>query len=146
MEEKRGPASSGIYEFRLRYDSRDPGQIWKVSLIHAVDVWSQVELLDRAAPLSGESPGESVQAGPALPDKTTSKNHLGIQLIASDGRVFTGYLLFTRLVRSLPLLWLLALFTWIPGLSYVGKTLWPGSVAISMSLPNEPSDFVRKSP
>src|SRR6266852_5410975 len=121
MEEELAAGPGSVYEFRLVFDSRDPRQIWQASLIHALDVWSQVALVDRAAasppiPIEASaSASESVHAIPSVPKEPTPETQVGLHLIAANGQVFTGYLLFTRLARSLRLLWPLALLTWIPG-------------------------------
>ena len=39
--------------------------------------------------------------------------------------VLTGYDLFERVVRTLRLLWPLALLTWIPGVSILGRAAFP---------------------
>jgi hypothetical protein len=48
-----------------------------------------------------------------------------MQLIASDGAVCSGYALFERVVRSVRLLWPVALLTWIPGFSGLGQRFFP---------------------
>jgi hypothetical protein len=113
MEGKPGTGAGSVYSFRLWFDSRDPRQIWKAALVHAVDVWGQVELVDQSA--------TSSSGGALIPSRK-------LQLLAPTGLVYSGYWLFERLVRGLRLLWPLALFTWIPGVSYLGRALWDGSV------------------
>jgi hypothetical protein len=94
--------------FRLYFDSSSDRQIRAVSLIHAFDVWSHVELVERRAP-----------EGHAIPPMAR------LELHAPDGQVLTGYPVFARIVRSLPILWPLALLTWIPGIGRVGNAFCP---------------------
>jgi hypothetical protein len=135
MEEKPAAGHGDLYEFRLLYNSRDPGQVWKASVVHAFDVWSQVELVDRAAASPpapdnvSPSTGVAPQPSPSGREKSLEEKPVGLRLETADGQALTGYLLFTRLVRSLRLLWPLAALTWIPGVAYVGQALWPGRVA-----------------
>ena len=123
MEDRPGSGLENPYEFRLSYDSHDPRQVWKASLIHALDVWNQVQLVDRFASSSATRVNGG---GLPVPARSREKSSPRLQLILSDRQILTGYPLFVRLARSLRILWPLALFTWIPGFASLGKTLWPG--------------------
>jgi hypothetical protein len=90
-----------LHELRLCFDGRNRWHLHLASLVHALDAWDQVELLDR-------------------PEQQ-------LQLITQTGEILTGYALFEKLTRSLRLLWPLALVTWIPGLATVARTRFPGA-------------------
>jgi hypothetical protein len=100
-------APQAQYPFRLYFDGSSDRQIQAASLIYAFDVRSEVELVDRRTP-----------EGTAVPQPARLEPH------APDGQVVTGYPLFVRSVRSLRLLWPLALLTWIPGIGRVGNALY----------------------
>ncbi len=89
---------------RLLYDHRDPCQVRAAALVHAVDVTERVTLVDTAA-----------EGGP-------------LRLVDADGTVRTGYDLFERLTRALPLLWPVAALTWLPGFPAFARWRYPGSV------------------
>jgi hypothetical protein len=95
---------SGPQEMELRFSDRDDRHIRLASWVHALDVWNQVALRGE----SRERPGR-------------------LQLVTRDGRVLTGYDLFRHLVRSLRLLWPVALVTWLPGASRLGRRWYPGN-------------------
>jgi hypothetical protein len=96
----------GPQEMELRFSNRDDRHIRLASWIHALDAWNQVAL--RGEPR--EEPGH-------------------LQLMTPRGRMLTGYDLFRHLVRSLRLLWPVALVTWLPGVSRLGRRWFPGVTA-----------------
>src|SRR5271167_2368326 len=98
--------------FRFYFDSNSDRQIRAASLMHAFDVWSQVELVDRRAP-----------QGPVVPPPARLEVH------TPDGKIFTGFSLFVCIVRSLWLLWPVAMLTWIPGIGRVGNAFYPSTEA-----------------
>jgi hypothetical protein len=113
------------YDFRLSFDSRDPRQVRAASLVHACDVWNQVELVDVGGIQPDKLPAASTTAiQPAAPGGAQAT---GLQLVTRNGELLTGYFLFERLVRSLPLCWPVALATWIPGLANLALGRYPGT-------------------
>jgi hypothetical protein len=142
MEEKPGAGTAGPYEFRLSYDSRDPRQVRKASLIHAIDVWNQVELVNRAPATPG--PGElprTGKAGPAASSELSGSaaSSAGLELQTRDQQLLTGYPLFVKLAHALLLLWPLVPFTYIPGLIQLGRALWPGAISTEKGSSRESS-------
>jgi hypothetical protein len=102
-----------FHEMQLCFDGRQRRHIRIAALLHALDVWDQIELTDLAAKRSDRPqnvlrPGAYLAGSPA--DNTTR-----LQLITKTGEVLTGYALFRKLTRTLRLLWPLALVTWVPG-------------------------------
>jgi hypothetical protein len=87
----------GVPEMQLCFDGRNPRQLRIAALIHALDVWDQIELTDLSA------------------KQVDISTHL--QLITQKREVLTGYALLQKLSRTLPLLWPLALVTWAPGMA-----------------------------
>jgi hypothetical protein len=108
---------------QVRYTSREPRQVRAAALAHALDVWDQVDLTDRAA------------AG-------TGRDDAPAELVAG-GQTFTGYALAQRLARDLgmtqPVAWVLRL----PGVAHVGRA-WFGGTAVGASA--DRSDTARKRP
>jgi hypothetical protein len=108
LEERVNP-----HEMQLCFDGSKRRHLRLAALIHAVDVWDQIELIDLSAKRSdhgqnGLLPGR-YRAGPPAGDM------MHLQLISETGEVLTGYALVQELTRTLRLLWPLALITWIPG-------------------------------
>lgn len=96
----------GPDRFQFLFALRDRGQVRAASLVHAVDIGDQVRLMP-----TGLS-GDEVQTP-------------GLYLIEADGTILTGYSLFERLVRSLRLLWPVALWTWLPGMAFLARRWFP---------------------
>ena len=120
----------GLYELRLLFDSRDRRHLRRATLIHALDVWHQVELTDLStarpdSPAGAEAAPEAVLSAAGLP-LPGDGGLVRLRLITSVGEVLTGYALFEQLVRRLRLLWPLALLTWVPGLGGLGRWRYPG--------------------
>src|SRR5262249_10542270 len=82
-------------------------------LVYAFDVWDQVHLADPAA-----------EAGNAA---------TGLQLVTEKGESLSGYPLFERVVRSLRLLWPVALFTWVPGVAAAARSRFPGDDPVALA-------------
>ncbi|HMC64549.1 MAG TPA: hypothetical protein VKI65_06395 [Gemmataceae bacterium] len=130
-----------LFQFRLYFNSRDARQARAAAWIHTIDVWSQVELVDSAAPaerpmIKGRPESQAIQAHSADRVRSDAEPPKGIadadrlHLVTKDNEVLTGYPLFERLVRSLRLLWPLALLTWLPGFAGAAHIRYPGSVEI----------------
>ena len=129
-----------LFQFRLYFNSRDARQARTAARIHTLDVWSQVELVDSAAPpqqpMKREPASQVIQAHSADRARSDADPLKGIadadrlRLVTKDNEVLTGYPLFERLVRSLRLLWPLALSTWLPGFAGAARIRYPGSVEI----------------
>jgi hypothetical protein len=118
-----GLLAAGAPKFRLRLDTHSPRQARAAALVRAADAWEQVEVDESsAAPLQPAVADEAIQESP-LPVRGDAPRTL--QLETPDGKVLTGYALFERLVRSLRLLWPLALLTWIPGVASLGQKWYP---------------------
>lgn len=81
-------------QFQLYFDPQQAGAARVASLVHATDVWNQVEI----APSTGQA-----------------------RLVTAKGEVLTGTQLIGRLARSLRGLWPLNLVLWLPGL---GTRAW----------------------
>jgi hypothetical protein len=96
MDDRTG-ALVGLHQLQLCFDGRNPRQLRLAALIHALDVWDQIEVTDLST--------KRVDIG----------THL--QLITDKREVLTGYALLQKLSRTLPLLWPLALVTWVPGIA-----------------------------
>jgi hypothetical protein len=102
----RGPGT-----LRLFWAGRSRSQVRAASLIHAFDVWNQIRLTEPAAEAAWtKTPAEVPR----------------LQLVTEKRDILTGYPLFERVTRSLPLLWPLAVLTWIPGVTALGKGWFPG--------------------
>jgi hypothetical protein len=148
MADKLEGDSHGLYEFRLCFDGRDPRQLRRAALAHAVDVWSQVELVDVSAARGGPPVGpagasEAIQSG--LPVKPSLPEMGPLRLVTPAGEILTGYELFVRLVRSLRLLWPLAVLTWIPGVASLGQKFYPSDASPwTELLPEAPKPPVQK--
>jgi hypothetical protein len=107
----QGPGGS-----RLIYDPRSPAQVRLAAAVCALDVGGRVAVEGRTA-----GPAAPVVPSPGAPDRFLLVTEMGAEL--------AGYPLFERLARSLCLLWPLALFTWIPGMSRLGQALYPGTTS-----------------
>jgi hypothetical protein len=103
----------GVGRLRLLFNSRERRQVRAAALVHAFDVWQQVELVESARPA-----GRRAGNGPAEGGR--------LEAIADDGTVLTGYPLFERVVRSLRLLWPAALLTYVPGVAALAGRRFPG--------------------
>lgn len=114
----------GAESFRLSIIGAAPRQLRLASLVHAFDVGEQVEITDAADVVSVEESHPLETAITTKPAVAAQKKP-PLQLIDSKGAVFTGYALFERTVRSLRLLWPLALLTWIPGIGGLGRSFFP---------------------
>jgi hypothetical protein len=114
---------------RLNFNGRERRQVRIACLVHACDVWNQVEVVDAAAARRGPAEGGPVPGGStavsAVPGRPSSETRQ-LQLITNTAHVLTGYSLFQQLARSLPLLWPVALVTYIPGVAQLGSSLYPG--------------------
>jgi hypothetical protein len=112
---------------KLVFSGRDPRQVRTAALAHALDVWDQVDLTDRAA--AGKGRDES--AAPA-------------QLVAG-GEALTGYDLARRLAAGLamtrPVAWILGL----PGVSHLGHA-WYGGGADAVPPATDRDEAARKRP
>ncbi len=126
-----------LYQFRLYFSSRDTRQARRAAWIHALDLFSQVELVDLAAPprpptgtgVAGQAPHAALpgdhgsEPRPADWIKDRSRMHLE----SRDGELFTGYYLFEWLVWSLRPLWPIAFLTLVPGVAGQAKRRYPGT-------------------
>jgi hypothetical protein len=119
---------------RLRFSGRDRGQARTASVVHAFDVWNQVELHEvspprppraAAGPAGGSTAVQAATLTRTKPAATAAIERL--ELTTADGERLTGYPLVQRVVRSLRLLWPMALLTWIPGVPALGRA-WLGAV------------------
>jgi hypothetical protein len=102
-------------DLRLCFDSRVNRQVLLAALIHAFDVWDQIELVD-AGSETGKSTevskkSQAIQPAVSRPAEPVPGQ---VHLSTASGEVLTGYALFKRLVRTLRLLWPLLPFTWLP--------------------------------
>jgi hypothetical protein len=88
---------------RLRLEADSRGRARAVACVRACDPWNQVAAVEPAG-----SNGR-------------------LELRNEQGEVLTGYPLAERLVRTLRLLQPLAVVTWIPGVSLLGRKLFPGT-------------------
>ncbi len=100
----------------LLYSSRPKVGVRLASLVHAFDAYDQVALADAAAAQRGEDEPAWLSVPGQLP---------GPQLVTESGQTLTGYALAVRVVRSLRVLWPVALLTWLPGASRLGRALSP---------------------
>jgi hypothetical protein len=97
-------------EMLLEFDGGNRRHARLASLVHAFDVWNQVELAER--------PGVSA-----------------VRLRTAGGEALGGYAAFRRLVRSLRLLWPVALLTFVPGAAALGRRWFPDPAAASEAAP-----------
>jgi hypothetical protein len=105
----------GRSQLWLVYQSRAEGQARAFAWVRAFDPYGQVRGLDvSAAPPPADGPARGL--GPARL----------VQLVEEGGEVRSGYAAYERLVRSLRLLWPLALLTWIPGVARLGRAVAAG--------------------
>lgn len=102
----------GVTGLRLAYAGRDRRQVRAAALVHTFDVWDQVRLVDVTAPARGAT-------------ASAAETH-ALQLTTDSGLTLTGYPVFAYLTRALRLLWPLAIVTWIPGVSSLAKSRYPG--------------------
>jgi hypothetical protein len=123
MQGNAAEPTAGSHDFRLYFDRRDPRQVRIVSLVHAADVWDQVELVD-LAPAADPLAASETTATQAAPSPSAAR----LQLVSQTGEARTGYLLFECLVRALPLFWPAALVTRIPGVADWLRRRYPGTV------------------
>jgi hypothetical protein len=101
---------------RLRFDPRSNRQARVASLVRAADAWDQVELQPALPrPRRSGEPAEMLAEPQAL------------LFTSSSGDVLTGYMLFEKVVRSLRLLWPLAMVTWVPGIPTLSKLWFPAA-------------------
>ena len=118
-------APDDLYELRLLFDGYHPAQVRWAALVHALDVWHQVELTDVSAGLPGPTSGaETAQA--AGPPASGAAPAPRLRLVTCTGETLTGYVLFEHLVRQVRLLGPLALLTWVPGVARLGRRWYPG--------------------
>jgi hypothetical protein len=87
------------------------------SLVHALDAWDQVAVVD----VSGKQQSEKERAWLPAPAQLSVP-----QLVVEGGQVLTGYPLAERLARSLRILWPMGLLSWLPGVGALGRTIAPG--------------------
>lgn len=120
-----GQAADGL---RLHFNCRSRRQVRAASLIHAFDPWEQIALAEY--PLSQR---------PVNDHEETQ-----LQLVTHEGEILTGYPLFVRVVRSLRILWPVALFTWIPGVAQAAKTWFPPAPRDSGATHGEPLSLTKK--
>jgi hypothetical protein len=95
----------------LAYSSRQRVGVRLAAAVHAVDPYGQVALIDAGKP-GREGPVDGPLTAPRLG--------------AGDEEGVSGYPLVERLTRSLRVLWPVALLTWLPGASRLGRALAPG--------------------
>jgi hypothetical protein len=133
----------GREQFRLAFNGRARGQVRAASLVHACDIWEQVELQEQPAAGPARKPAKATGASQAIQAQPPARPGMAgaeidrLQLLTDTGAVLAGYPLFERLVRSVRLLWPLALFTWIPGAERLGNRLFPGTQDASTTRPVE---------
>jgi hypothetical protein len=102
------------------YSSKPPVGLRAASLIHALDAWSQVTPVDATR----NHRSEDEPAGVPIPAHLT-----GPQVVTESGQVLGGYPMLERLVRTLRILWPVALLTWLPGVGRLGRIIAPGEEA-----------------
>src|SRR5215471_14370734 len=111
MEASRQAGEVSPYELVLSFDGRDSRQARAAALIHAFDVWSQVEVRDRgqlrpagsSLPPTAEIHGAQTTVASSTPSDPTALR--GLELTTHDGLALTGYSLFVYVARRLRLLW-----------------------------------------
>jgi hypothetical protein len=103
----------------LEFNSRSDRQSRAASLVHAVDVWNQVELTD-------------------LPQAEESSQADSDQLtLVTDGKELRGYSIFVSLARALTLLRPLILVTWLPGFASMARSRYPEASRPHTSAPGK---------
>jgi hypothetical protein len=107
----------GSSQLWLLFTSRSKGDLRLASLVHAVDGWGQVALVD----VTNSQRSEEEPAWLLVPARLASP-----QLVAEPEQSLSGYPLLERLVRSLRILWPVAVLTWVPGVGRLGRLLAPG--------------------
>jgi hypothetical protein len=117
---------------QLRFNGRDRGQARWVSLISAFDVWHQIRYHEVSPPRAPRGPlaaasSTAVQAARVGRADEPAPEHL--ELATESGEHLTGYSLLERLVRSLRLLWPVALWTFVPGVPPLGRVWLHGAGA-----------------
>src|SRR5262249_32186909 len=122
-----------------------PRQARAAALIHAFDVWSQVEVRDRgqlrpagsSLPPTAESQAAQTTAASSTPSDPTAQR--GLELTTHDGLALPGYSLFVYVARRLRLLWPLALLTWVPGMATLGRAWYPSAHAALPATEGKPT-------
>jgi hypothetical protein len=119
--------------FHLAYDPKDRRQVRAAAMVRAVDVWNQVRLVDHATvereareALNGHD-SEAVTATP--PPSGASSGPLRLTCDDHDGEALSGYSIFERLARSVPMMRPLGALTYVPGFAALGRARFPGSGA-----------------
>jgi hypothetical protein len=119
---------AGPEGLQLRFHAKDRAQVRWVSVICAFDVWHQITYHEaspprapRGTPLTaaGSTAVQSATLARAGRADTAVVEHL--ELTTDSGEHLTGYPLLERVVRSLRLLWPLALWTFVPGVPPLGR-------------------------
>jgi hypothetical protein len=113
----------GAPRLALGFNGRVPAQARVASAVRAFDAWDQVVLADR--PAGRRAP----IAIPAEPARQVWADSECLELTTEAGETLTGYTLFERLVRSVRLLWPLAVVTWVPGVAALARAWFPASPA-----------------
>jgi hypothetical protein len=90
-----------VYDASIVFDPANPRHLRAIALIHAFDVWSQIEI--RAY----------------IPEESSEP----MKLTTADGRVLVGHSLFQYVVRHLRLLWPVAILTWLPGVGWLLRSM-----------------------
>ncbi len=131
MDDKADALVNQLHKLRLGFDGRRRRHIRIAALVHALDVWDEIELTDRFPRRPDRpqghllTPEQPIQPGQPKPARPLAQSDPGLQLITETGEVLTGYALFEKLTRSLRLLWPLALVTWIPRLASLARARYP---------------------
>jgi hypothetical protein len=114
----------GKAQLWLLFNSRPKVGVRLASLIHAFDAWRQVTLVDVS--LSQRQHEDEPDWLP-IPGQLTRP-----QLVAEPEQVLSGYPMIERLLRSLRILWPVALLTWLPGVHRLGRAIAPGEQGAAM--------------
>jgi hypothetical protein len=115
---------SGAASFRLLFTNKSARQMRAASLVHAFDLGEQVELIESAHVVPTES-SERLETGITTRPAAAQEKSSVMELIDAKGKVYSGYALFVRLVRSMRSFWPLALLTWMPGVGNLGQSFFP---------------------
>jgi hypothetical protein len=107
----------GPARLRLLIRSRRRIGVKLASLVHAFDAWDQVTIVN----VSGKQRSEEELEWLPAPEKLSTP-----QLVVEGGQALTGYPLVERLMRSLRVLWPVALLSRVPGVGWLGRALAPG--------------------
>jgi uncharacterized membrane protein YphA (DoxX/SURF4 family) len=108
----RGPA----HLWQL-YSSKPAVGLTAANAVHALDAFGQVTPVD----VSHGHRGEDEPAWLPVPAHLS-----GAMVVGESGAAHSGYPMVERLVRSLRILWPLALLTWLPGVGRIGRAIAPG--------------------